>query len=211
MSAVDPVDIDALIRICSDQKKPIGIRGESAIVLGKLRARQAVDVLVKNLWEDQPDLAIWSGTALEDIRSRTATEPLLRVLRDCPFPASREAAAKVFKRLKDPKAIRVLKEVFLNTQERPYVRFQAGAALAEWKASRFVEVLLKCSSDESAEVRFVSVYGLGLSGDRRALPVLRRLTADNEVAVAHTTVGEEALDALETFARRRKRRRFRTC
>jgi HEAT repeat protein len=202
--AIDPVDIETLIRICSDRERPTEVRRICAVLLGRLHARQAVKVLIKNLWEDETDLAISSGKALVDIRSRTSTQPLLRVLRECPFLVSREAAAKVFKTLKDPKAIPDLKRVFLNPQEQPRVRFQAGAALAEWNAGRFVELFLRSSSDESAEIRFISAYGLGFSGDSRALPVLRRLSTDNELGLGHTTVGEEASDSVETFARRKE-------
>lgn len=203
--ATDPGDVDALIRICSDPRRPPEIRRITAVVLGRLRARKAVGVLIKNLWEDQRDLAISSGAALADIRSRTATLPLVRVLRESPFPASREAAAMVFKRIRDEKAISALRATLLDARESPWIRFQAGAALAGWKPSRTIRAFLRTVSDQSAEVRHVSAYALGLSGDDRALSVLKRMSTDNEVALPGSTVGEQALESLDTFARRRKK------
>jgi HEAT repeat protein len=206
---IDPPDIEALIRICSDRKRPPEMRRIAAVVLGRLRARKAVDVLISNMWEDQPDLALSSGAALGTIRSRGATGHLLCILRECPFPASREAAAMVFKELKDGRAIGALERTLLDSGELSRVRFQAGAALAGWKPDRTLPAFLKASSDESAEVRYISAYALGLSGrDDRAVAALERLVSDKGADPSGSTVGEQATESLDMRSPQKRSRQL---
>jgi len=199
---LDPPDIESLIRLCSDRGRDVEVRQGCAVVLGALRARRAVGVLVQNMWEGQPSLVASSANAVMQIRSKSATVPLLRVLSECPLPESREAAAMVFKYVRDERAILALQRTLANKNEGREVRFQAADALAAWEPERSLDAFLQASFDQEPEVRWIASYGLAACAGDRAVAALKRLVNDNEAPPGMESVGTHASELLEALARR---------
>src|SRR5437868_4931034 len=88
---LDLQDAKSLIRIAADREIDDEVRRLAVVVIGKLRIRGAVPILVESLSEDKPNLALSSAHALGLIRSRDATMALIRVLDQCPYFRNREA------------------------------------------------------------------------------------------------------------------------
>jgi hypothetical protein len=131
--------------------------------------------------------------------------PLLAALKD-PLEARRWGAvyALGFSR-HDGRIVRPLIQVLLNKQETPRVRAQAAECLGMLGKRKAVKALIQCCTDESAEVRFWCVFGLGQywwRRDKSPLLVIQALEArleDNESPDDRGnwwTVGLEALAML---------------
>jgi HEAT repeat protein len=157
------------------------------------------------MWEDQPNLVFSSANAVMQIGSKTATMPLLKILCECPFPGNREAAAMVFKYVRDDRAIPTLQWTLANKNEAPAVRFQAADALAAWEPESSLDAFLDASVDEEPEVRWIASYGLAACGGDRAVAALNRLANDDAAPAGMETVGAHALELLESLDRDGKR------
>ncbi|HZO55054.1 MAG TPA: HEAT repeat domain-containing protein [Bryobacteraceae bacterium] len=131
--------------------------------------------------------------------------PLIAALSD-PLEARRWGAvyALGFTR-RDGRVIRPLIQVLLNREETPRVRAQAAECLGMQGKRKAVNALIKCCADDSAEVRFWSVFALGQYRWRRnktPRAVVRALEARLEDSESPDdrgnwwTVGLEALAML---------------
>ncbi|MBI1898499.1 MAG: HEAT repeat domain-containing protein [Acidobacteria bacterium] len=71
---------------------------------------------------------------------------------------------------RDGRVVRPLIQVLRNKQETPRVRAQAAECLGMLGKRKAVKALIQCCTDESAEVRFWSVFALGQYHWRRNKP-----------------------------------------
>jgi HEAT repeat protein len=204
---LDLRDYMSLIQVAGNKEIHKEVRRLAVVVIGCLRIRSAVNQLLENMAENDPNLALSSANALASVRSRQSTLPLLDILRHCPYPRSREAAAMVFKSLRDERAFTALKQVLLNPGELAEVRFQVADALANWRPERTVSAFLTTAEDPDPEVRWISAYALAFAPGEASEAALRRLSTDKAAPVGTTSVGEQAresLDALRTIVSKRR-------
>jgi HEAT repeat protein len=142
------------------------VRREAALVLGRLKARQAVGPLIALLDDHQTvwDAAQDAAWALGEIGDLQAVEPLIAVL-DEPFVTG--PAIEALAKLGDPRMveplIRLLREQRISS---------VATVLGNFGDVRAVEPLIDALSDPDPGMRFYAARALGKLGDRRALPAL---------------------------------------
>jgi len=146
----------------------------------------------------------WNFNAL----SKPEDVPLLLRLLNDPVEENRYGAAYALGfRYHDARVVRPLIRVLTNRQETPRVRGQAAESLRSRRTRKALKALIECSADESAEVRFWSVFSLGQYSGRRKktrLAVVRALEQrlhDDGWPNWGWTVGLEALAMLESKRR----------
>ena len=142
--------------------------------------------------------------ALIQADDRRAVPQLIRDLNTTKDLDVRRTAAYVLGFLHDRRAIRPLIQTLQRQKEQPGVRGQAAEALGylsirRAKPSAFSAVLGGLS-DPSIEVRFWSAFALGLMGNRKAIPALRKI-ARNDKAVLRGwwSLAKESRDAIRTI------------
>jgi HEAT repeat protein len=120
-------------------------------------------------------------------------EDMLGLLRDPRRPQElRETVCWVLARWKDPRAAPVLVEALEKGE--PGLRACAARSLGEMGASEAVRPLAaSLYLDEDAEVRFASVYALGLIGDVSALRAVALKLGDTAESVQIRGMAAEAL------------------
>jgi HEAT repeat protein len=105
--------------------------------------------------------------------------------------------------MRDTESVALLAEVLSGRKEPIEVRGQVAEALGYIGDPRAFAALAKAALDQSAEIRFWSVFALGTLGDERARPILERLERDDLAIVeGWGTVADEAALALEELTKR---------
>jgi len=131
---------------------------------------------------------------------------LRRLLRHENREDTRHAIAFALSWQDDLRSWSILVRLLSDRSESPMVRGQAAEGLA-YKFHRkrkgslgfqsAIRALVAALSDPSPEVRYFSVFALGASGDRRMLPVLRRMKRDRARLVGFGAVSDEAKEAIK--------------
>jgi PBS lyase HEAT-like repeat len=138
---------------------------------------------------------------------------LQRALGD-PLEARRYAAAHALGFIRrDKRAIRPLIRVLENEQETASVRAQTAESLGMLCSRKAVRALIRCSTDDSAEVRFWCVFGIGTytrgrHGHKQSLAINRALEArlgDHEALDDRGNYWAVGLEALAMLRRRSTR------
>ena len=162
-------------------------RETSALALGMLRPREAVDPLVRALRDSESSVRANSAWALGRIDDGRALNPLVAMLRDADAVV-REAAAGAIGRLDSSSVVPALLRV-ARQDESPRVRRTAVWALAqldeEEATSEGIGAVL--SQDRDAKVREMAAWALGQRGRRANIEVLStalRRDADEHVREA---------------------------
>lgn len=138
--------------------------------------------------------AIWALVMLD---SKRAVQPLTATLVVDELVERRWAAAYVLGNLSDRRAVEPLIRALTNTAEDVKVRAQAAESLGYLMDPQAVEPLIAMLRDPSPEVRFWSAFAQGWLRDKRALPELRRLAAEDTAEVpGWWSVSKEAAAAI---------------
>ncbi len=142
-----------------------------------------------------------SSLALGYLGSKTATRPLLKILRHSPSWQSRMFAAATLMELRDKRAVLPLIAVAENVAEDEHVRDEAAEALSVFvrkQPERVTPTLLRLVDDASAWVRWSVVFSLGHASDARVIPALERLSRDETILPGgQVCIGADAIEALD--------------
>ena len=179
---------------------------EEVQALGRAKG---VPALLRRLPDLHPVVA-WHavGRTLPELGGERAYRALVRLLREHPDPALREAAAYAFWQFRDDRAYPWLLAALRDPAEDPRVRAQAAETLGyttrDARTRSYKEaarVLVDALSDGSPSVRFWAAFALGSMRARAAVPALRHLaTTDEAVCPGWWRVADEAADALVRIA-----------
>ncbi|HUW57197.1 MAG TPA: HEAT repeat domain-containing protein [Planctomycetota bacterium] len=145
----------------------------AAVILGRLRAPEAVDPLMTHLEDPNVWLRIYSAGSLRQIGDPRTLEPAQAVLLKClaePDLSTRQAAARILAETGD----RRLVPVFLQRLERGDCpeRDACAVALGMLRAVEAVDELIACLKDEHASLRSAAAVALGNIGDPTAFEPL---------------------------------------
>jgi HEAT repeat protein len=152
-----------------------------------------------------------SSLALGYLRSKSATRPLLKILRNSPSWQSRMFAAATLMELRDKRAVLPLIAVAENVAEDERVRDEAAEALSVFvrkQPDRVIPALLRLIDDGSAWVRWSVAFSLGHASDARVVPALERLSRDETILPGgQVCIGADAIEALSHVRQRLERRK----
>jgi HEAT repeat protein len=169
-------------------------------ILGRIQNKKAVKALLTGFEDQEISLQWEAAKSLASLSSKRAVKPLIKSLLEAHATEKRSAAAYALGWLQDSRAVDPLVQVLNSTHEDPRVRGLAAEALAQFKAPRIVDNLIKALKDKAPEVRFWSAYALGQIGNRRALPELEYLAQNDHTYVANWwKVSEEASEAIHNL------------
>ncbi len=171
-------------------------------VLGKLRDKRAVPVLIEFLDKEQEHRDIeW---ALGEIGDQRATAALKRVLKH-EDPHRHLWAGSALAKLGDPAGVPTVAK-FLKDSQWTYRRHAAEGLGASGDA-RAVPHLIEALSDESPDVRVSACQALAEFGDPKALPHLEKLLDDRTTTKTRgpTVVRDEARKAVESIQSKQPR------
>jgi len=153
-------------------------------VLGALNGSSihAANDAAQAIWQD-PDPALLRG--------------VIRTLRHGRRVHNRVEAAYALRAMRGLGGTATLEWVLSNRSEKTQVRAFAAETLAHRHRRASHAVLLRNLKDPSREVRFWCAFALGQMRERRALPILNYLAAnDHRVVNGWWAVSKEAADAV---------------
>jgi HEAT repeat protein len=196
LEAEEPLSVDSLIGVLSDDTRPPQLRSASAWIIGVAGDATAAASLVEQLRDEAPSELVWEVTkALCNLGH--GGDILRRLVREAANPVLRQAAAYGLGRIRDEESVGILCEVVASPNETPAVRGQAAESLAYLSDARALTTLLQAVQDPGPEVRFWSVFALGHLRERRAIPALEKMAAtDHAIVEGWGSVSEEAREAL---------------
>ncbi|PLX18218.1 MAG: hypothetical protein C0601_05300, partial [Candidatus Muiribacterium halophilum] len=136
-------------------------------VLGRL-GEPALNELVRMLNEGSKDLRMYAVMALGEYRNESAIIPLINALSDKAWPV-RNSAANALKNFGSLALLPVLKSLLSNNDD---VRFWSRKVFEEI-APRDIDLLIRLlTNSNDGEMRYLVAYGLGIIGDKKAVPAL---------------------------------------
>ncbi len=176
----DPPTIEALASRLRDDREFWGVRAESAEALGRLRAREAFDVLVKARDVEHPKVRRAVVDALGRFRTTAAVEALKpRALRDESYMVEAEAARALGK-TRQPAAYEVLLDVMARPSWADVIASGAIDGLAALRDDRALPHLFaRTRYGQPTRVRRAAAMAIPkLATDRRAREHLEDLLDD---------------------------------
>ena len=192
------LDGEGLARLVAGASEPARLRAIGAWAMGLLQdptfSPHLEDIIQR---QDTSEALLWEATKALCKLGRGAAM-FRRLLLEGHTAQVRKAAAYALGCFQDQGATADLCRVLKSASEEPSVRGQAAEALGYLRDHSAFSSLLEAASDPSPEVRFWTAFALGQLGDRRAEPVLDRLSQGDSAHVeGWGTVAEEAGRALE--------------
>lgn len=200
MSSLPP-ELQRLLKRLSSRSP--AVRCEAACALRKRGARspRAFAALLRLLKDADSQVRLFAAQALAVCGGRRAVRPLLASMED-PVHWNENAAANALGDIGDLSAVPHLVRS-LRGHPNSRVRRAATVALAKLKARRAVLPLARALlNDGDVDVRIESARALGFMGDRRALPSLRKASAEHLVPDSDL-VRDAAHEAIESIQRGR--------
>lgn len=203
-------------------------RCTAAWLIGRL-GRRFVPLMQEALEADRSEaVRAQAGTSLSMLGGKAALRGLLKLAAKPDLTLqTRQSVAYALSFLGEDGALEYLLVSFANKSEHPDVRAQCAEGIANllsgadrrtrvWKQT--VITLLPGLKDDSAEIRFWTIFAVGALRAKAALPTLRKLTRTDAAVMSSMgwEVGEEATDAIawiegrqldeDAYTRSRKRR-----
>jgi HEAT repeat protein len=163
-------------------------RENIVFMLGQLKDRNAVDLLLEALNDDGHMVRYYAAGSLGRIGDPRAVTALMELLKDEKW-SIRESAATSLGDIGDPKALTSLLPLLQDKDSS--VRYRAAWALGCLKDKQALAPLIRAVKNEDPELREGAAGGLGCLGDPVAVPHLIPLLKDSEPAVRR-----ESADAL---------------
>jgi HEAT repeat protein len=201
MVALGAATVGDLTQICLDAARATEDRALACLLLGAMRSRASVFMLLEIGAEAQEEetLLIWQSlAAVGAIRSRRATRPLIRLFRTTRSWLKRQAAVFALGQLADKRAERLLIRVLLDPKEVAKTRGFAGEALGLLGPKpQILKVLVAALEDESAEVRYAALCGIGALRSKTALPAVKSLLSDDTVGAGQSTIADRAAKVIK--------------
>jgi HEAT repeat protein len=183
MAALGAATERDLLAICRDGMRPTEERTMACSLLGQIRSRRAIPLLLKIGSQEEEQLLVWEAlSAVGAIHSRTATPRLMQLIRTSASPFKRQAAVFALWRLTDVRARPLLIRILRNEREDVKTRAFAAEALGLLPLTRnSVSAMIAALDDPSVEVRYSAVCGFSGLRSTAAVPALKRLLTDNMV------------------------------
>jgi len=201
MTALGAASAADLTQICLDPGRKLEDRALACSLLGEIPSRASVLMLLAMGTTEEEPLLIWhSLAAVGAIGSRRATRPLMRLIKTTRSWFRRQAAVFALGQLSDQRAEPLLSRVLQNTKEVAKTRGFAAEALGLLDlAPQTQKALIAALQDESAEVRYSALCGIGAQRNRSALPAVKSLLADRTVVDGTNTIADRAASVVETL------------
>jgi HEAT repeat protein len=187
-----------LIRISGDSARPLEERVVACALLGDRRLRDAIPVLLQIASKEEDERLVWEClAAIGMVGSRTATRPLISLIRKTRSRLKRQAAVFALGQLADQRARPLFIQVLSNTKETEKTRGFAAEALGLLRPSRrSLETLTLALSDASVEVRYSALCGLAALRSKESVPALKGLLNDSAVVDGSRPVAARAAAAI---------------
>ena len=197
--------IDALTKLVADRGAPATLRTSAAWLLGQLRERQAVPVLLRMLTESKAhEFTCAAMRALGSISDKTSVPSLISLLQSRRRSVDvRMGAAYALGYIGDRRATPVLISVLQNVRMCPRLRDQAAEALGLLYDKRSMQPLMAALFDADPGVRASAANSLGEIGAIPALSALKTLTRKS--SESDPLVRRLAREAVATLEERRRR------
>lgn len=164
--------------------------------------------LKRALAEIQKDDEVARVEAAKALSTDRATFiPLRKLLKTVTQPEKRLSIVFALSWQSDMRSWAIFIRILGDQNESPVVRAQAAEGLA-YKFYRkrrgsasfqsAIELLKAVLIDSSPDVRYYAAFALGASGERGAIPALRKTAKDRSTSMNFVgTVGDEAMDAVK--------------
>lgn len=175
--------------------------------------RKAVPLLLEELRSPDPGVSSSAAWVLDHLGGRLMVRGCQEILRSEAPVTARENAAYLLINAFDRTATPDLIAVLSNRNDAPRVRAQAAETLGmlyqlrdrrKFAFRKTAEALMSVLDDPSPEVRFWTVFALGVMRCRKALAQIEHLAAtDFALCPGWWTVAEEAEDMAYTIRHRR--------
>lgn len=198
MTKLGAMSISELAACCTNTEQDPKERARACIVLGLLRCREVVPVLVGLLLDEKVAGAAANGLAL--LRSRRATRPLLKALVRTNTVQVREMIISALGRLRDRRAEPLLCRILISQDEPETTRVAAACALMlPANRRRVTEALLTALRDPSPSVRWQVINALNRPRNLRVVTALEQCLTDHSIVPTlpgGTTVANAAEEVL---------------
>jgi arylsulfatase A-like enzyme len=192
----DPSSVPALLAGLSTTPKLVA--AEAAIALGRLYDESARPALRELMHVEDPYLRARAAVSLGRLRDTHAVPALIDALWVAPTQYEREEAVRWLGRLRDPRAIEPLLSLLSEFSLRYLLAVALGQIGGQSGDTRAYQALVGMLDWESrTNIRDEVVRGLGLLGDKRAVPILLA-TLEQEPALKNTAESLIRLGALTT-------------
>jgi HEAT repeat protein len=209
---------DAL-RLASGKTNNVRVRARACSLLGLLRAKEAIPVLLKIGQVEGNEELTWAAlSALGLIGSHRATKPLIEVVRTAGEVRKKQAAAYALWLIGDNRARNTFIRIAEDSAEDDTTRGFAVEGLGSLKpTARTVTVLVRALQDSSVNVRFSALCALSGAASlavnlkvrpevrllltRRAIPAIRRRLQDKGKIKGEGTVAKLAGTILPNVVR----------
>ncbi len=170
------LSVPALVAALRDERPPV--REASAQSLGKLKAEGAAHQLITAAEDSDESVQAAAIKALACIGDRRATGVLTQKL-SSENPRIRQEAAQALGYLRNPQAVGALARLLLDRKSNSeWVRHSAAVALGRSHSPAALDPLLEALDDPDGYAHDGVVHGLGLLGDKRAIPALISVVND---------------------------------
>ena len=153
--------------------KSPGVRATTINALGTLGDMRAVEPMLKILKKDGPEVRYVVCISLAKLKAEETIPDLIDTLKNDPSDFVRGGAAKALGRIGNTNALEPLCESATSEEEVINVRVLSIIALSSFKETRSFEVLKELINSNDERIRFNVVQGMGILGDKRAIPVLK--------------------------------------
>jgi HEAT repeat protein/energy-coupling factor transporter ATP-binding protein EcfA2 len=173
-------------------------------VLSFIKPDNIIDLLIEDLKSKGSYVRWGAASALGDIKSERAIEPLIKALATDEDSGVRWGAASALGDIKSEKAIEPLIKA-LTTDKEIVVRWGAASALGDIKSEKAIEALIKVlTTNKESDVRLTAASALGdIKSEKTIEALIKALATDKEgdvrwrAALALGSAGsEKAIEAL---------------
>lgn len=188
-----------VVAMLTDTTQPVSTRTAAAEILGNLGGRLPVGPIINVIREPIPNLVWATAHVIGEIRSRSFTRPLISVVRQSEFGASRQAAISALGDLNDARAVPLLKQIVRNALESDDTRSLAANALSLMaRKCDARKALIALTRDTSPLLRYSAVCALSpWVADRGAREALEARLGDSDPIPAHESVAELVTSLLQ--------------
>jgi len=173
------------------QDSQFSIRAAAAASLGKLGLSEAVPMLIPLFSQGFPAVQSVAALSLGKLHDQTAVPALLKLLKNDNFGVRASSVAALLS-LEVPYKMVSGTVQALSQHSSPGVRSSIGMALSHGRGRDVVRPLTFLIDDPLPRPRITAVRSLGRVGDRRVIPLLKKMLRDGDAAVRVTAAGSIA-------------------
>lgn len=190
-------DVSDALALAMDLNTPVDIRAASLIALGSLPDKKHIPEILGILrMALAPNVSLAAANALTRIQSRSATKPLVRMIRAEAADHIIFSCVYALWSLRDRRSKFVIQEVVSNVALSPKTRGLAAEVLGIFRSS--LPLLLALKNHPVPDVRCGALYGTAaITTDERLLRQFEVLLYDQSTVSGGETVSELAARVLQ--------------